>query len=515
MKPQNVHAHEDRLLDFVYGELPPLEARAVESHVEGCARCSELLAGIRGVRTTMAQLPMEPAPAAGLESLLAYAQQAARNAAAGPAPKPTWWRRWLVPAMGLAAVTVFGVVSIQVNTAVDIKDEVLAKSMAKEAEEKSAPKAQMAPAPASPPAQEYAPEAQAAGASLEEEGYAQQAAPPPPPAPAAKLDRAKKPSIPGRKGSRSDWSNAGTAAGFGDSKDADIGADEELAALGSGEKAKTKSYESDRRDAMTQAGPFSKPKPILVGQAPEEEPAQAAMPEPSKAGELAVAESDAEVQQQAPAQGGLRITGSRSRGAGTASPSKPAEDSADDFDDMFGGKKAVAKREQQSPGGAGAPPPPPPTASAAPMPSLSTSMPAANRPAPATRGEPKAEEKRGMAPADLLKQADAARSSGNRGREVQLLRQALAGATGKERLGLLNRLCDAEFSIGRRDAAFEACSLVLKEDPSSGAAQVARNRLRREGFEDSGSKAGTGSRGPLKAAPADKRRMESSPAQVQ
>jgi hypothetical protein len=90
----------------------------------------------------------------------------------------------------------------------------------------------------------------------------------------------------------------------------------------------------------------------------------------------------------------------------------------------------------------------------------------------------------------------------------------LAGATGKERLGLLNRLCDAEFSIGRRDAAFEACSLVLEEDPRSSAAQVARSRLRKEGFED-GSKAGTGSRGPVKAAPADKRRMESSPAQVQ
>ena len=33
MKPQNLHAHEDRLLDFVYGELPPLEARAVESEL--------------------------------------------------------------------------------------------------------------------------------------------------------------------------------------------------------------------------------------------------------------------------------------------------------------------------------------------------------------------------------------------------------------------------------------------------------------------------------------------------
>lgn len=455
MKPQNLHAHEDRLLDFIYGELPPQEARAVESHVEGCDRCSELLAGIRGVRTTMAQLPMEPAPEAGLDSLLAYAQQAARNAAAGPAPKSTWWRRWLMPAMGVAAVTVFGVISVQVNRALDLKEEVAAQSVTKSAEEQPvAPPEPAAPPPSAP--REDAPQAERAQAPA-----VPQAATPPPPAPAAKLDRSllkkaprAKPSTVGSKGSRSNWSNAGTGADFGDS----------------GKKAK--SYESDRRDAMTQAGPFSKPKPILVGSAPEEEPSQAAMPEPAGADELV----------------------------------------ADDSDEMFGGRTAMAMREQRAPSPAGAPPPPPPTASAAPMPSVSTSMPSANRPAPATRDESKAEKRR-TASADLLRQADAARSAGDRVREVQLLRQALAaGATGKERLGLLNRLCEAEFAIGRRQAAFEACSLVLEEDPRSSAAQVARSRLRREGMEASGSKAGSGSRGPVKAAPADK--MEA-PAQAQ
>ena len=47
MKPQTLHAHEDRLLDFAYGELPAPEARAVESHLEGCTRCTELLDGHR------------------------------------------------------------------------------------------------------------------------------------------------------------------------------------------------------------------------------------------------------------------------------------------------------------------------------------------------------------------------------------------------------------------------------------------------------------------------------------
>ena len=107
------------------------------------------------------------------------------------------------------------------------------------------------------------------------------------------------------------------------------------------------------------------------------------------------------------------------------------------------------------------------------MPSGSASTPPVYRSMPSTRDEAKAEEKQVAAPAELSKQADAAMRSGNRVREAELLRQALAaGATGKERLGLLNRLCDAEFAIGRRQAAMEACSLVLEEDPRSSAAQA-------------------------------------------
>ncbi|HYO73124.1 MAG TPA: zf-HC2 domain-containing protein, partial [Archangium sp.] len=120
MKPQGAHAHEDRLLDFAYDELPPTEARLVEQHVQGCSRCSETLADIRGVRTTMSRLPLESAPDAGLESLLAYAQQSARRAAAGPEPAPRWWRRLLAPVLSVAALSVLGVVVIQVNREVDL-----------------------------------------------------------------------------------------------------------------------------------------------------------------------------------------------------------------------------------------------------------------------------------------------------------------------------------------------------------------------------------------------------------
>lgn len=89
MKPA-AHQYEDKLLEFAYRELPAHEADAVEAHVRGCPRCAEALAQLRSVRVTMNQLPLEAAPEAGLESLLAYAdQQAAKNRAAQPA---RWWK---------------------------------------------------------------------------------------------------------------------------------------------------------------------------------------------------------------------------------------------------------------------------------------------------------------------------------------------------------------------------------------------------------------------------------------
>src|SRR5262245_5591354 len=98
------HQYEDKLLELAYGELPAHEASAVESHVRTCTRCSEALSEIQAVRTTMGQLPMEPVPDAGLESLYAYADQAARRNAAGPAPAMTWWRKLMAPVMAAGAL---------------------------------------------------------------------------------------------------------------------------------------------------------------------------------------------------------------------------------------------------------------------------------------------------------------------------------------------------------------------------------------------------------------------------
>ena len=89
MNPATQHAHEDRLLELAYGELAPADAAAVQHHLQGCERCSDALASIRGVRTAMAPLAEEVAPVEGLESLLAYAEQAAkRNAESTGPPRP-------------------------------------------------------------------------------------------------------------------------------------------------------------------------------------------------------------------------------------------------------------------------------------------------------------------------------------------------------------------------------------------------------------------------------------------
>jgi putative zinc finger protein len=151
MKTQNAHAHEDRLLDFAYDELPLTEARAVEQHLQGCSRCAETLRGIRGVRRSMARLPQDAAPVEGLDSLLAYAQQSARRAAAGAEPAPRWWRRLMAPALSMAAVSVFGIVVLQVNRDVDLSPSLQSTPQAPPARAKA--EVASAPAPSATPAQ--------------------------------------------------------------------------------------------------------------------------------------------------------------------------------------------------------------------------------------------------------------------------------------------------------------------------------------------------------------------------
>ena len=81
MRPQvPIHPDDDRLLELAYGEMPAAEARTLRKHVDGCTRCRSVLDGIAEVRSAFRSLPAEPAPERGLESLLAYGEQAAARA---------------------------------------------------------------------------------------------------------------------------------------------------------------------------------------------------------------------------------------------------------------------------------------------------------------------------------------------------------------------------------------------------------------------------------------------------
>ncbi|NOJ91173.1 zf-HC2 domain-containing protein, partial [Myxococcus xanthus] len=205
MKPQNPHAQEDRLLDFAYGELPAPEARLVEAHLESCARCTQALDDIRGVRATMSQLSVEPAPDAGLESLMAYAQQAARRAAAGPAPKPSRWRRWWLPVVGLASVSTFGLLTLEARSPDLTRPDLSAAKVTVAKEELVAPPSagDFAPAAAAPaPAA-----AQAMPAEAEAAGYAarEMAAP----AKSKGAERSREQRL-----LAEDWANAGSGGGL-------------------------------------------------------------------------------------------------------------------------------------------------------------------------------------------------------------------------------------------------------------------------------------------------------------
>ena len=74
------HPDDDRLLELAYGEAPTSETRALRQHVDGCARCRTVLEEIAEVRSAFRSVPTEPAPERGLESLLAYGEQAAARA---------------------------------------------------------------------------------------------------------------------------------------------------------------------------------------------------------------------------------------------------------------------------------------------------------------------------------------------------------------------------------------------------------------------------------------------------
>lgn len=447
MKSQGIHAHEDRLLDFAYGELPPTEAEVVEQHVRGCSRCSETLDDIRGVRVTMSRLPLQSAPDAGLDSLMAYAQQAARRNAAGPEPTSRWWRRFLAPAMGVAAMSVFGIVVLQVNREVDLTPSLqkeAAQPVSARQEKRDVPATTAAPAP-TPAAPAVSPTVGLLHAQLDEEEFRAE----------KEREQAVQKKAPSKKSpgytQRMDWSNAGSAGGFPDKKG--VSFDDDVSGLdGLGTKDALKS----KRGAASASGgrvalSTAQPAEPVRDEAPadvKEAPAAEASGPPSSPKESKVAEYDAATQRS-------RIVGSSSRPSAAAA----SEDYA----------QPAPERSQV----AMAPPPPPPAQAQAPE-----GMASKAEVTQQVRAKPAAPR---PSPAELLRRAEEASGSGDRTGEAELLRSALAaGAQGAQRLEALSRLCEVESELGRRQSAIEVCKRVMSEAPGSSEARLARRRLERE-----------------------------------
>lgn len=112
MNPTSPHV-EEKLLEYTYGELSEGDSKTVEAHLRACATCADSLRAMKQVRRTMAQLPMVAPPKAGLDSLLSYAESAAKASRAKPARRSPWLR-WVMPLASLAALSVVLVVSSKV-----------------------------------------------------------------------------------------------------------------------------------------------------------------------------------------------------------------------------------------------------------------------------------------------------------------------------------------------------------------------------------------------------------------
>ncbi|WP_233595226.1 MULTISPECIES: anti-sigma factor [Corallococcus] len=459
MSAQNAHAHEDRLLDFAYGELPASEAQSLEQHVQGCARCSKALSDIRGVRSTMAHLSVEPPPDAGLESLLAYAQQSARRAAAGPEPKPSRWRRWLLPAVGLATVSTFGVLTLEVSKNVNLEPAL---------SQKAAPAAvRQNEAMAKAEAFDDAPAAQEAPSAMKAA---------PAPSSGALLDRARTKQAEASLGSKgggegrpSDWMNAGSGGALLERRG------------GPGLEGKKKVSSFRKSEAEVDA--LQAPSAVMDEEAKDSALAQGMLNQAPAGVSSGLADTGGGSDKFRKEEGSALRLGGASYGRGLARDDADlAEEAAPPPPSPV--VAAAPAPSTPMPTGSAAPPrdepPAPGKAMPPPEPQAAREQQAARAPLPATASKPKSApaEKAARADAmtarDLSRQAQEAASRGDRARESQLLRAALAaGVTGSERLSLLSRLCEAEYAQGRRTEGAEVCARIVMEAPESEAAQRA------------------------------------------
>ncbi len=463
MKPA-VHQYEDKLLELAYGELPPNEASAVESHVRSCSRCTEALSEIRAVRSTMGQLPMEPVPDTGLESLFAYADQAARRNAAGPAPTATWWRKLMAPLMAAGALSVIGIVAYQsrdVGEPLATREEIATRQDKLQKESlNAAPVATAAEAPAPAPA------AQPQGWAVESEKNV----------PEAEEKSAKVATKPADVEAPRKMSSGSGGEGLGDmlakakqseskkkavaKADLDYGYGEydavsnEIPRRGGGKKGRAVDSNDDApmadksvaaKDLKEEA---AAPARVVAQQAPGN--AGGAMPR---------AQVQAEPRPSAPPPPALeqqQMAESRTQLGGAGSSSSGS------FGLGVGSSNAYGQQSQRQVMG-------PPATGGLSERESGYDQGGARGEAPAAAAKPA--EMRSRVD-ELLKQARAAKQSRDYETEVRILKDVLEGhATGSARLEALNGICNGLQTLGLLQQAAPYCQMLVNEFPNSAVAR--------------------------------------------
>lgn len=451
------HQYEDKLLEFAYGELPQHEADAVDAHVRGCTRCAHSLSEIQGVRATMAKLPLESAPDAGLESLLAYAEQAAQRAGEAKAP-PSLWKRFLLPLASVMTLVTVGVIAFRANQQFDTSP---ASAAADAKLEERADKQQLAQVAPTPVVAAVSPEAQGeSGVNEKLQGKAD------------------------GKNALDDLREAGGKRG-------EVWAPEPKANVPQSVTRrvtnKTKSMpsvandEGYRQDYSNVAlrGALAKDAPP-----PPPPPAQVA-PVQDKVG-FGLGSSGGTV-------GGLGTAADGPRGGSTVAKPAPLKEP------MKEEAKKRAKTEEEAPVPAAPMPSPAPYTSSPKKMSKgssrleplggSTSSAGAEDDSSAVqksdslgvgRDAKFAERQRSELRTQSLESARVASNRGDRLSEIRLLAQVLQnGASGSERVEALKRICDAYEALGEPDRADPFCDQLLSEFPNTAAAKAVEDRRKR------------------------------------
>jgi len=100
------HDIEARLDDYVDGALSSETRAAIESHLEGCARCRRSLDGLRSLLRDAATLPREEQPPRDLWPAVRTALESEGAGAAARAAAPPWARRIALAAAAVVLVTI-------------------------------------------------------------------------------------------------------------------------------------------------------------------------------------------------------------------------------------------------------------------------------------------------------------------------------------------------------------------------------------------------------------------------